>query len=74
MKKIEDAVARWLNAKAESLELRNSELIKDYEYIGSMEELRRIVAEIKEARSVYKPNTVSYDFLTGLIEKILGQR
>jgi hypothetical protein len=74
MKRIEEAMARWLNAKAESLELRNNELIKDYEYIGSMEELRRIVAVIKEARNVYKPNTVSYDYMTGLIEKILGER
>lgn len=74
MKKIEDAIARWLNAKAASLELRNEEVAKDYEYIGEMNECRRIVAVIKEARSVYKPNTVSYDYMTGLMEKILGER
>lgn len=74
MKKIENAVVRWLNAKATSLELRNEEVAKDYEYIGEMNECRRIVAALEEARSVYKPNTVSYDYVTGLIEVITGQR
>jgi hypothetical protein len=74
MRHIENAIARWLNARAELHELRHSEAVADYLHLGSMEERRRIVAVIKEARSVYKPNTVSYDYMTGLMEKILNER
>lgn len=37
-------------------------------------EQKRIVKILEEARRVYKPNTVSYDYVTGLIEVITGQR
>lgn len=41
---------------------------------GKRQEQDRIIKIIEEARSVYKEGTVSYDYLTGIIQVITGQR
>ena len=41
---------------------------------GKYQEQDRIVKIIEEARSVYLEDTVSYDYLTSIIEVITGKR
>jgi len=50
-----------------------SALNEMFEY-GAEAEQERIIKILETARNVYKPDTVSYDYVDGLIQVIKGER